>query len=189
MNEDRIKEETSKKLKTASKFLSLLLRHQPETIGIELDLQGWANIDELIERSATKCPLNRPLIEEVVRTNDKQRFALSECKNFIRANQGHSIAVELALEPQTPPQTLFHGTATRFVESIQQQGLDKRQRQHVHLSDNRETATKVGSRHGKPIILSVRAADMHTAGLVFYRSANGVWLTNHVPAEYIKFTA
>lgn len=172
-----------------SKFLSLILRHKPETIDLTLDENGWADVAELIylANKHNKTPLTRALLEEIVASNDKQRFAFNEDKSKIRANQGHSIAIDLALVPQAPPDILFHGTATRFIESIRTQGLIAKSRQHVHLSKDKATAIKVGSRHGKPVVLNIWATKMHLAGFEFFRSDNGVWLTKHVPVEYIEF--
>ena len=170
-----------------SKFLSLILRHQPEKIGLVLDANGWADIDELLRLSAAKGrPLTRALLEEVVVTNDKQRFVLSEDGTKIRANQGHSVSVDLGLVPMVPPPVLFHGTATRFLESIRQQGLLKGSRQHVHLSPDEATAIKVGQRHGKPIVLKIAAGKMQRDGHQFFHSANDVWLTDHVPAACLE---
>jgi putative RNA 2'-phosphotransferase len=169
-----------------SKFLSLVLRHEPEAIGLTLDANGWADIEELMRLANAKGKrLTRELIEQVVADNDKQRFIISDDGKRMRANQGHSVNIDLALEPQVPPDILYHGTATRFVESVRQQGLSHRERQHVHLSLERATALNVGTRHGKPIILEVAAKRMHEAGFVFYISANDVWLTDNVPASYI----
>lgn len=178
------------KLVNTSKFLSLVLRHAPETIGLKLDENGWANIDELLQDAARHIRgsnLNRELLEEIVASSDKQRFVISEDGQRIRANQGHSVAIDLALEPRVPPVELFHGTATRFLDGIFAEGLKKVSRQHVHLSPDRETALKVGQRHGKPAILSIAAAAMHADGHLFYLSDNGVWLTDQVPVKYIGF--
>lgn len=173
---------------STSKFLSLILRHEPEAIGLTLDGQGWARIDELIRlANARGHALSRGLLERIVRESDKQRFAISEDGLCIRANQGHSIGIDLALAPQIPPATLYHGTATRFAASIREQGLLKRDRQHVHLSPDSETAIKVGSRHGKPLVLTIRASEMHDRGVVFFRSENGVWLTDAVAPEFIDW--
>ena len=178
----------TKNLQTASKFLSLILRHQPDVIGIELDDEGWADIGQLVALSAAKGKgLSRELILEVVATSDKQRFAIDASGTRIRANQGHSIEVDLKLAPQTPPPMLFHGTATRFADAIRAEGLRPGSRQHVHLSADAATATIVGARHGKPLILQVRAGEMQRDGMVFYMSANGVWLTDGVPAAYLDF--
>lgn len=169
-----------------SKFLSLVLRHQPEKIGLTLDPQGWADVDILIEKLNTKgLKINREILEEVVATNPKKRFALNEDHSKIRANQGHSIQIDHGFKPVTPPAILYHGTAQRSVESILESGIQKRNRHHVHLSADTPTATNVGQRHGKPVILHIRALDMHQAGFEFYLSENLVWLTTEVPAEYI----
>ncbi|MGH8082546.1 MAG: RNA 2'-phosphotransferase [Lysobacter sp.] len=173
-----------------SKFLSLVLRHEPETIGLTLDANGWADIEELIDlANAAGKPVTRELIDEVVRDSDKQRFAISEDGLRIRANQGHSVDIDLGLEPLAPPATLYHGTATRFAKSIRKLGLVKQSRQHVHLSLDEETATKVGVRHGKPLLLRIRAGEMHAQGIAFFRSNNGVWLTDAVAAEFIDWPA
>jgi putative RNA 2'-phosphotransferase len=176
-------------MKRASKFLSLLLRHEPEAIGLRLDAQGWASIEDLVALTRDReVPLTRELIETVAATNDKQRFAISADGLRIRANQGHSLAVDLGLQPVRPPETLFHGTATRFLQAIRSAGLQPRSRQHVHLSRDAETATRVGQRHGKPVVLKVRAAALFDAGTPFYLSENGVWLTPAVPLEFLIFS-
>ena len=173
----------------ASKFMSYVLRHRPDAIGLTLDAEGWASIDELVRLSrSSSTPLTRELVLEAVRSNDKQRFKLSDDEQHIRASQGHSIAIDLALPSQQPPTLLFHGTATRFVESIREQGLRRGSRQHVHLSLEYATAYKVGQRHGKPIVFEVRAQEMFAAGHTFYVSDNGVWLTEHVPVEFLSLT-
>ena len=173
-----------------SKFLSLVLRHEPARAGITLDAAGWVAVDELL-RGCAKAgrPVTRTQLEAVVRDNDKQRFALSPDGSRIRANQGHSVEVELDYAPQTPPEILYHGTATRFLASIRAQGLVKGERHHVHLSADLETARKVGARHGKVVVLEVAAGVMARAGGVFFRSANGVWLTGHVPPEHLGIPA
>jgi len=169
-----------------SKFLSLVLRHQPEKIDIQLDEQGWVEVEVLLQAAHQHgTDICRETLRQIVEQNDKQRFALSEDGLKIRANQGHSIEVNLALSPQQPPDILYHGTAEKFIDSIRQQGLQKRQRQHVHLSADEKTAYKVGIRHGKPVILQIKSAAMYQQGYVFYCSENGVWLTDHVPVEYI----
>jgi putative RNA 2'-phosphotransferase len=172
--------------KQISKFLSLVLRHQPETIGLRLDGQGWARVEELLdacEKSGT--PLTRVYLEHIVATSDKKRFSFSDDRLYIRANQGHSVQVDLGYEPQEPPSTLYHGTARRFLESIRREGLNKGRRHHVHLSSDEVTAVKVGSRHGKPIVLKINSGQMHLDGYAFHLSENGVWLTDHVPPDYI----
>ena len=177
-------------LKRTSKFLSLVLRHKPEVIGLSLNGEGWADVDMLLEAAQRHGhPLNRNLLDEVVFTNDKQRFAYSPDGSKIRTNQGHSVAVDLGLEPTTPPPVLYHGTVARFLESIRKKGLEKRQRQHVHLSATVETAQRVGARRGKPMVLSVNAEKMCKEGYLFYLSANGVWLTEEVPLRYITVGA
>lgn len=169
-----------------SKFLSLILRHKPDAIGIHLDESGWADIVELVEKSRKAgVNLNPDLIRKIVATSDKQRFAISEDGLRIRANQGHSIAVDLGFEEATPPQQLYHGTATHNLAAIRQQGLIKGNRQYVHLSPDKETAETVGKRYGNPVVLTIHADRMHHDGLKFYLSSNGVWLTDHVPKEYI----
>jgi putative RNA 2'-phosphotransferase len=173
-----------------SKFLSLVLRHKPEEIGLTLDPNGWAGVDELIRlANARGRQFTRPLLEEIVAGNDKQRFAFSPDGERIRASQGHSVEVDLALSPAAPPELLYHGTATRFLASIRTQGLIPGSRQHVHLSQDEATARKVGERHGRPAILTIAAQTMSAAGHLYYLSANNVWLTPHVPVEFIEFPA
>ncbi len=177
-----------KKLVSTSKFFSLVLRHKPETIGLELDEEGWADIETLLELAAAHGQrIDRATLDRVVETNDKKRFAISDDGQRIRASQGHSVDVDLKMEPLTPPEQLFHGTVERFLALIHTDGLKKMSRQHVHLSADLETAAKVGGRRGKPVILIVNAGAMHAAGHAFYRSANGVWLTDHVPSDFIEF--
>jgi putative RNA 2'-phosphotransferase len=174
-------------LKSDSKFISLVLRHQPEAIGLALDGEGWAVVEELITCAARQGKrLSRERIAKIVATSDKQRFRLSDDGTRIRANQGHSIEVDLKLEPRVPPEILFHGTPRTNIASIRATGLDKRLRQHVHLSKDEATATIVGQRRCAAVILRVRALDMHRAGHVFYRSENGVWLVDAVPPEFIE---
>ena len=171
-----------------SKFLSLVLRHQPESIGLALDANGWADIDVLVARAGEHgVALTRELIAEIAATSDKQRFALDTTHNRIRANQGHSVDIDLALEPTEPPAILFHGTAATTVPAIRIEGLKPGDRQHVHLSPDEATAIKVGQRHGKPVVLRVFAGKMWAKGSPFFRSANGVWLTPAVPPEFIEF--
>ncbi len=179
----------NKNLVSASKFLSLVLRHKPEAIGMQLDPDGWLDINDLIANANRHGnALTLELLHEVVATNDKQRFALSDDGLRIRANQGHSLPhVDLKLSPATPPDQLFHGTVDQFLASIRQQGLLKRSRNHVHLSIDRETASKVAMRRGKPIVLTIASGQMHQDGKQFFLSANGVWLTDAVPVEYIRF--
>ncbi|MBP2617257.1 RNA 2'-phosphotransferase [Chryseobacterium jejuense] len=173
--------------KRISKFLSLILRHQPETIGLKLDENGWADVEELRTKSAKKrVYFSLEELDEVVETNNKKRFAFNEDKTRIRASQGHSINIDLALEEIQPPDFLYHGTAEANISSIMAKGIEKRSRQHVHLSADKETATKVGMRHGKPIILTIRTGIMYEEGIAFYQSANGVWLTEFVDPKYIS---
>ena len=175
-----------KDTKRISKFLSLVLRHKPQTIQLNLDEQGWADVDELLEKWAKhRKAITLDQLQYVVTHNDKQRFTFNDDQTKIRANQGHSIDIQLNLDIQTPPETLYHGTATRFLESIFEKGLIKGSRQHVHLSADIETATKVGKRHGKLAILIVQSGKMHEAGFEFYLSKNKVWLTDHVPSKYV----
>lgn len=177
-----------KDLKHISKFLSLVLRHKPEEIGIKMDSEGWVTVEELIEKCNTRnMNLDWELLEEVVFSNDKQRFTFSHDHTKIRANQGHSVEVDLKLDAVEPLEFLYHGTVQKFIDEIKAKGLQKMQRQHVHLSKDLETAIKVGSRRGKPIILKVSALEMHKDGHPFYVSQNGVWLCEQVPAQYIQF--
>lgn len=174
-------------VKSVSKFLSLVLRHDPSKAGIALDENGWTLVDDLLAgmKSAGK-PISRDQLEHVVSTNDKKRFAFSEDGLKIRASQGHSLKIDLALSPITPPDVLYHGTALRNLESIMTSGLSARSRRHVHLSADEETALKVGMRHGKPIILLVDAFAMSNVGIDFYKSENGVWLTDKIDPKYLS---
>ena len=171
-----------------SKFLSLILRHRPEVAGLELDPQGWVEVDVLLEKvRAAGHKMDRALLDTVVATNNKKRFAFSEDVLRIRASQGHSVSIELGYEPVRPPEWLFHGTATRHLAAIRTAGLIKGKRHHVHLSRDEATALQVGGRHGKAIVLRVRAGEMHAAGHAFFCSENGVWLTDAAPPEYLEF--
>lgn len=172
--------------KRTSKFISLILRHKPEQIGITLDEHGWANVDELIEGIRQTQPFDREMLEEIVATDEKQRYSFNEDGTLIRANQGHSIPVDVELENKEPPEILFHGTDEKYVSSIEKQGLIPKSRLYVHLSKDEETAKKVGSRHGKPIIYTVKSGQMHRDGVPFFLSANGVWLVKQVPVEYLE---
>jgi putative RNA 2'-phosphotransferase len=170
-----------------SKFLSLILRHQPQTIGLQLDANGWASVEELIQKAAHHgVHFDRATLNHIVATNAKKRFAFNATGDKIRASQGHSINIELGYTAQQPPPILYHGTGEKAVPSILATGIEKRNRQHVHLSPDLETAIKVGQRHGKPFVFEVMAAQMHNDGFSFFLSANGVWLTDHVPAKYLK---
>lgn len=171
--------------KETSKYISLILRHKPETIGITLDEHGWANVDELILGISKTHTLNMDVLEEIVRTDEKQRYSFNEDKTLIRANQGHSVQVDVELDEVKPPETLWHGTGEKYVESIDVQGLISKSRLYVHLSKDVDTAIKVGKRHGKPILYKVRALDMYNDGYKFYLSKNGVWLTKEVPVKYL----
>lgn len=178
-----------KNKKRISKFLSLILRHNPEKIGLELDENGWAEVKDLIAKADKRnVKFSIETLEDIVETNDKKRFAFNDDKTKIRANQGHSIAtIDLELKPIEPPAYLYHGTVGKFMKAIKTNGLQKMSRQHVHLSTHLETATKVANRRGQAIILTVRAGEMHNKGYVFYKSENDVWLTEHVPPEFIEF--
>ncbi len=175
-------------LKTVSKFLSYVLRHHPEAIGITLDREGWVDIGTLLAQAAAHGRrVNKSLLHEVVATSDKKRFTLSSDGLRIRAAQGHSTPqVAIGYMPQIPPETLYHGTAERFLESIREQGLIAGQRHHVHLSATKETAVQVGRRHGKAVVLAVDSGKMQRGGFEFYLSDNQVWLTDHVPPEYLR---
>ena len=175
-----------KTLEKASKFMSYALRHDPKAVGLVLDEGGWADVSALVIASNGHHPLTEELLYEVVAACEKQRYALSDDKKRIRARQGHSIKVDLNLTPIQPPDFLYHGTATRFLDMILDKGLLKMERQHVHLSKDSDTAYKVGSRHGSPIILTIDAKKMHQDGFQFFLSENNVWLTDHVPVLYIK---
>ena len=177
-----------KSLVKTSKFLSLVLRHKPETIDLKLDHGGWACVDELKQKSASaKVQLTDEILTEIVETNDKRRFIFSVDGRRIRANQGHSISVDLGLTPISPPSNLFHGTAIRFLTSIRKSGLISGNRQYVHLSDNRTTAEKVGQRHGRVVVLRIDSKSMSKDGFFFFRSENNVWLIDRVPAKYLIY--
>jgi len=173
-------------LNKTSKFISLILRHRPEVIGIELDEHGWADVGELIAGVAKSRPFDMEMLEEIVRTDSKQRYSFNEDRTLIRANQGHSIPVDVELEQKEPPEVLYHGTGEKFVSSIDRQGLIPKSRLYVHLSPDEATARNVGRRHGKPVVYEVMAGQMARDGKAFFLSVNGVWLTKVVPAEYLK---
>ena len=173
-------------LKETSKYMSLILRHKPETIGISLDEHGWANVDKLIAGISKTHEINMDILEEIVSSDEKQRYSFNDDKTKIRANQGHSIQVDVELEEKEPPMILWHGTGEKFVASIDEQGLIPKSRLYVHLSQDEETAFKVGTRHGKPVLYMVKAADMFKDGYKFYLSKNGVWLTKEVPVKYLE---
>jgi putative RNA 2'-phosphotransferase len=170
-----------------SKFLSLVLRHQPGTIGIQLDQNGWTDVNELIEKANNYgLQFDRETLNYIVETNSKKRFAFNDTFDKIRASQGHSVDIELGYANQKPPEILFHGTGEKSVQQILDTGLEKRSRQHVHLSSDIETALKVGQRHGKPFVFKVLAEQMYNNNFQFFISENGVWLTDNVPTKYLK---
>ncbi|MCD8286975.1 MAG: RNA 2'-phosphotransferase [Clostridia bacterium] len=173
-------------LNDISKFIALILRHKPEVIGIQLDEHGWANVDELIAGINRQTTFNMQMLEKIVREDEKMRYSFNEDKTLIRANQGHSIPVDVGLAESVPPDILYHGTGEKYTASIDVQGLVPKSRLYVHLSRDTETAIKVGSRHGKAVIYEVLAGQMEQDGYRFYLSANGVWLTKHVPVKYLR---
>lgn len=172
-------------LNSISKFISLILRHKPEVIGITLDEHGWANVKELIEGIQKTRPFDMEILEEIVKTDNKQRYSFNDDKTLVRANQGHSIPVDVELPVEVPPEYLYHGTGQKYIESIDQIGLIPKSRLYVHLSDDIDTAQIVGSRHGRPVVYRVKSRQMKENGYTFYRSVNGVWLTKTVPVEYL----
>ena len=176
----------NKNQKRLSKFLSLVLRHRPEKIGIQLTEAGWTDVNILLQKiNDAGNQLDFETLEQIVKESDKQRFAFNEDKTQIRANQGHSVKVALGFEPKTPPAILYHGTAEKYLNNIMKEGLKKRSRHHVHLSAELETAKKVGARHGKLVVLKVQAGEMNKEGFEFFESENGVWLTDEVPVRYL----
>jgi putative RNA 2'-phosphotransferase len=176
----------SKQLKQISKSLSYVLRHRPDFVGIELEAGGWIPVEALLQAfTQAGHPLTAEVLREVVATSDKQRFELSDDGLRIRARQGHSVPIELGYESASPPEVLYHGTAAHNLDSIFEQGLIKGRRHHVHLSTNRQTMIQVAMRHGKPVLLTVQAGQMHADGHAFFVTGNNVWLTDHVPPKYI----
>lgn len=176
-----------KHLQKVSRLLAQVLRHAPEKLDLTPNAEGWVTVDVLLTALADlDLPISQDQLVEIVQTNDKKRFSLSDTGDQIRAAQGHSIAVDLGVEAIEPPSWLYHGTAEVTVTAIMADALRPMSRQQVHLSGDQQTAFKVGTRHGAPVILIVAAGDMHRAGYAFYRADNGVWLTDHVPAEYLK---
>ena len=173
-------------LTKTSKYISLILRHKSEVIGITLDEHGWADVAALIEGVSKTHPIDIAILEEIVRTDDKQRYSFNADKTLIRANQGHSIPVDVELPELVPPEILYHGTGEKYVSSIDREGLIAKSRLYVHLTDNYETAVKVGQRHGKPEVYIIACSEMVRDGYKFYRSVNGVWLTKSVPARYLS---
>jgi putative RNA 2'-phosphotransferase len=177
-----------KEIIKTSKFLSLILRHEPERAGLKLGDAGWVGVDQLLQAvNSHSVTLTLDQLKHIVATSDKKRFAFSEDGMRIRASQGHSVEIDLQYPPQIPPGVLYHGTAVRFLDGIRQQGLQKMERHDVHLSAETKITVQVGGRHGKPALLTIRAGDMHRAGFVFRCSANGVWLVDHVPPQFIQF--
>ena len=174
--------------KNTSKYISLILRHKPEIVGISLDEHGWADVRELIEgiNHSEGHFLDMDILEEIVRADEKQRYSFNEDHTLIRANQGHSIPVDVELEEKIPPDILWHGTGEKYVSSIDAIGLIPKSRLYVHLSSDKDTARKVGSRHGRQVIYQVNCRKMSEDGFLFYLSANKVWLTKAVPAEYLS---
>jgi len=175
------------KLDRLSVFISLVLRHRPDVVGIQLDVHGWADVGELLEGiNSTGRKIDMGILEEIVRTDNKQRYSFNDDKTLIRANQGHSVPVDVELGKKQPPQYLYHGTADRFLDSIMSEGLKPMGRLYVHLSKDEGTAVKVGGRHGRPAVLKIKAGDMWEDGTKFYLSQNGVWLTKYVDTKYIE---
>ena len=181
-----MKEEKGKYLDSTSKYISLILRHKPETAGITLDEHGWANVEELIAGIRETRSFDMEMLEEIVQTDSKQRYSFNEDKTLIRANQGHSILVDVGLPAAIPPEYLYHGTERKYVESIDKAGLISKSRLYVHLSGDRKTAFQVGRRHGKSVVYRISAQKMQEDGYTFYRSVNGVWLIKEVPARYLE---
>lgn len=176
------------KIKSVSKSMSYVLRHRPDAFGITLDPNGWVEVDTLLKAFKDNGKrFSSEMIDRAVAENDKQRFEFNADRTRIRARQGHSVEIDLGYEPAVPPDVLFHGTATRNLDSIREQGLSKMNRHHVHLSTNRETMLAVAQRHGKPAILDIDARRMHADGFAFFVTANQVWLVDSVPAEYLVF--
>lgn len=173
--------------KDTSKFISLILRHKPEAVGITLDEHGWANVEELLagmNRAGTAIDME--LLQKIVAEDEKRRYSFNEDMTLIRANQGHSIPVDVELEEAAPPDILYHGTGEKYVDSIDAQGLIPKSRLYVHLSGDKDAAVKVGQRHGKPVVYVVESGKMYKDGFKFFRSVNGVWLTKEVPVRYIQ---
>ncbi|WP_299656607.1 RNA 2'-phosphotransferase [uncultured Jannaschia sp.] len=173
-----------------SKFLSRLLRHAPEDVGLKLDVHGWCQLDELIRAlKSVGRPITRARLHEIVEHDEKRRFTICPAGRRIRAAQGHSLNIDLGLTPTDPPEILYHGTASQTLNAIFGEGLKPGRRRHVHLSPDPETAVIVGRRHGRPVVLHVHAGRMHAAGHIFYQADNGVWLTDYVPAGFLAFAS
>lgn len=182
-------ETEERRLERLSKFISMILRHKPQVIGITLDEHGWANVNELIKginETGEEVEFSKATLEKIVKTDKKQRYSFSQDKTLIRANQGHSIPVDVELEKKEPPKVLYHGTGVKSVKAIQEQGLLPMERLYVHLSIDVKTATNVGKRHGTPVIFKVNAEQMQKDGYDFFQSVNGVWLTKEVPTKYLE---
>lgn len=173
-------------LNSTSKYISLILRHKPEVIGITLDEHGWADVGQLIAGIAKTQPFDMQTLEKIVNTDNKQRYSFNEDKTLIRANQGHSIPVDVELEEIVPPEYLWHGTGEKYVKVIDKDGLIPKSRLYVHLSKDHETAITVGKRHGNPVVYRVDSGKMAQDGFKFFCSVNGVWLTKNVPAKYLE---
>ena len=173
-------------LKRMGKYVSMLLRHHPEEAGVILDEHGWTDVDDLIQKVQPRYPLTDEILHQLAFGKDKQRYEFSEDGKRIRAVHGHSVEVDLGYEESRPPAVLYHGSATKYQESIEEKGLLKMERQFVHLSERIEQAEEVGRRHGKLVLYSIDADGMFNDGYKFYRSTSGVWLTDHVPVQYLK---
>lgn len=182
-------ETEERRLERISKFISMILRHKPQVIGITLDEHGWADVNELIKginETGEEIEFSKDTLETIVKTDKKQRYSFSQDRTLIRANQGHSIPVDVELEKKEPPKVLYHGTGVKSVKAIQEQGLLPMERLYAHLSTDVETATNVGKRHGTPVIFQVNAEQMQKDGYDFFQSVNGVWLTKEVPTKYLE---
>lgn len=178
---------TNNEFTELSKFISLILRHKPEVIDVKMDNHGWVNTSELINGISNQgYTINHAILKEIVETDSKNRYSFSKFEDKIRANQGHSVPVDLEFIPTTPPDILYHGTTTRFIDKIYEDGLKPMKRLYVHLSIDKKTAIEVGKRHGEPIVLEIDSKKMNEDGIEFYLSENGIWLTNFVDPKYFK---
>ena len=186
--EKSMRTNSKKQLESTSRFISLILRHKPEVIGIALDEHGWADVQDMITgiNDSGKHTIDMEMLEEIVRTDEKERYSFNEDRTLIRANQGHSIPVDVELKEKTPPEILWHGTGEKYVSSIEKQGLIPKSRLYVHLSSDVDTAQNVGKRHGNPVIYEIDCRKMAEDGYRFFLSANHVWLTKEVPARYLR---
>ncbi len=175
-------------LENDSKFLSLVLRHKPHIIGIQILEEGWVLTQELLDKMAKNVrPISIDRLKLIVSEDNKRRYSFKEDFKYIRANQGHSTKVDMKFQPIEPPECLYHGTAVKNLESIMDKGLLKGNRQYVHLSQDRETAKKVGTRHGEPVVLLIESKKMHRLGYEFFQSENGVWLIDYIPTDFISY--